>query len=71
MPNGCIYRSMVLGREDQVSKVSFDIILSKKIFRKIVKIFTAKSEGKMDQKNGFQSFHVLGRKIDLKCMGVL
>ena len=25
----------------------------------------------MDQKNGFQSFHDLGHKIDLKCMGVL
>ena len=32
--NGCIYWSTVLGREDQVSKVSFDIILSKKKFGK-------------------------------------
>ena len=43
VPNGCIYRSTVLGWEDQVSKVSFDIILSKKSFREILKIFTAKS----------------------------
>ena len=39
VPNGCIYWSTVLGREDQVSKVSFDIILSKKIFRKNFQIF--------------------------------
>ena len=32
VPDGCIYRSTVLGREDQVPKVSFDIILSKKFF---------------------------------------
>ena len=43
VPNGGIYRSTVWEREDQVSKVSFDIILSKKIFREILKIFTAKS----------------------------
>ena len=43
VPDGCIYRSTVLGREDQVSKVSFDIILSEKIFEKNLNIFTAKS----------------------------
>ena len=43
VPNGCIYRPAVMGREDQVSKVSFDIILSKKIFQKNLNIFTAKS----------------------------
>ena len=43
VPDGCIYRSTVLGREDQVSKVSFDIILSEKIFEKKLNIFTAKS----------------------------
>ena len=39
VPNGCIYRSTVLGREDQVSKVSFDIILSKNIFQKTFEHF--------------------------------
>ena len=43
VPDGCIYGSTVLGREDQVSKVSFDIILSEKKFRKNFQIFTAKS----------------------------
>ena len=43
VPDGCIYRSTVLGREDQVSKVSFDILLSKKNFQKNLKFFTAKS----------------------------
>ena len=43
VPDGCIYRATVLGREAHVPKVSFDTILSKKIFRKILKFFTAKS----------------------------
>ena len=43
VPDGCIYRATVLGREAHVPKVSFDTILSKKNFRKILKFFTAKS----------------------------
>ena len=43
VPDGCIYRTTVLGREAHVPKVSFDTILSKKKFRKILKIFTPKS----------------------------
>jgi len=43
VPNGCIYWFTVLGREDLLPKVSFDIILGQKIFSKIFEIFTAKS----------------------------
>ena len=39
VPNGCIYRSAVLGREQQVPEVSFDAILGQKIFEN----FTPKS----------------------------
>ena len=42
VPDGCIYRATVLGREGHVPKVSFDTILRKKIFRKFLKVFTAK-----------------------------
>ena len=38
MPDGCIYRATVLGREGHVPKVSFDSILSKKTFSKIFEI---------------------------------
>ena len=46
VPDGCIYRSTVLGREDQVPKVSFDIILSKKNSKK-----EANPDKKILQKN--------------------
>ena len=36
VPNGCIYRSAVLGREQQVLEVSFDAILGQKKFWKIL-----------------------------------
>ena len=42
VPDGCIYRTTVLGREAHVPKVYFDTILSKKKIRKILKFFTAK-----------------------------
>ena len=50
VPNGFIYWFTVLGREDLLPKLSFDIILGQKKFVKLFEIFTAKSEGKMDQK---------------------
>ena len=34
VPDGCMYRSTLLGREDLLSQVSFDIVLSKKKFGK-------------------------------------
>ena len=36
VPDGCIYRSDVFVREDPISNVSFDIILGRKHFSKIL-----------------------------------
>ncbi len=51
VPDGCIYRATVLGREAHVPKVSFDTILRKKLFRKILKFFAAL---KMQMTSGFK-----------------
>ena len=39
VPDGCIYRAIVLGQEGHVLKVSFETILSKKKFSKNFEIF--------------------------------
>jgi len=44
VPNGCIYRSNFLGREQQVPEVSFDAILGQK---KILKILPLNPKGKV------------------------
>ena len=46
VPDGCIYRATVLGREGHVTKVSFDTILSKQIFRKFLKLLQLNPKGK-------------------------
>ncbi len=63
VPDGCIYRSTVLGREDKVSKVSFDIILSKKNFEKNFKFLQLNPKGKTTLKVDFRVFTYRATKL--------